>query len=143
VAETFILQASGFFARAAFVAGYFLRKRSSRTTSAPSPGLLGASSPSAAGSGAGTGSAGAGGNGQKGCRGSGSASNGWEFQAKLYGRIEEALDRGERHHQPLGDAAERQADFKTVLRHHEVPELMLEDDGHLFRILREQPRRQV
>ena len=49
----------------------------------------------------------------------------------------------ERNHQPLGDAAERQADLEAILGHHQVPELVLQDDRHLFRILRQQPRRQL
>jgi len=65
------------------------------------------------------------------------------LQSELYRRIEEALDRRERYHQPLGDAAERQTDLETILCHHQVPELMLQDDRHLFRILRQKPRRQL
>ena len=68
---------------------------------------------------------------------------GLELQAELHRRVEEALDGAERNHQPLGNAAERQADFETILGHRQVPELVLEDDGHLFRILRQQPRRQL
>jgi hypothetical protein len=63
-------------------------------------------------------------------------------QAELHRRVEEALDGIERNHQALRDAAERQPDFKAVLGHHQVPELVLENDRHFFRILREQPRRQ-
>ena len=42
-----------------------------------------------------------------------------------------------------GTAAERQADLETILRHHQIPELMLQNDRHLFRILRQKPRRQL
>jgi hypothetical protein len=64
------------------------------------------------------------------------------LQAELHRRIEEALDRSEGNHEPLGNAAEREADLETIFRHHQIPELMLQDNRHLFRILREQPRRQ-
>jgi hypothetical protein len=63
------------------------------------------------------------------------------LQAELHGRIEKALDGGKGNHQPLGDAAERQPDLEAIFRHHQVPELVLQDDGHLLRILREQARR--
>src|SRR5262249_39653144 len=66
-----------------------------------------------------------------------------ELQAELHRRIEEALDRAERHRQPLGDAAERKPDLEAILGHHQVPELVLQDDGHLVRILREQARREL
>src|ERR1700694_2198517 len=55
---------------------------------------------------------------------------GWlELQAELHRRVEEALDGIERNHETLGDAAEREADFETVVGHHQVPELVLPDDG--------------
>src|SRR3984893_6232099 len=54
---------------------------------------------------------------------------GWlELQAELHRRVEEALDGIERNHETLGDAAERQADLKTILGHHQVPELVLKND---------------
>src|SRR6185437_3846392 len=65
----------------------------------------------------------------------------FELQAELYRGIEEVLDRLEGHHEPFGNSAEGEPDFEAILRHREIPELMLQDDRHLFRILREQPRR--
>src|SRR5262249_46287058 len=41
------------------------------------------------------------------------------------------------------NAAERQADLEAVFMHHQVPELVLQDDGHLLRVLRHQARRQL
>ena len=64
------------------------------------------------------------------------------MQSKLHRRIEEALDRRERDHEPFGDAAERQADFETILRHYQIPELMLQNEGHLLGILRQDAWRQ-
>src|SRR5215472_15868837 len=69
---------------------------------------------------------------------------GWlELQTELHRWIEEALDRAEGDGEPLWNAAERQADLEAILRHHQIPELVLQDDGHLLRVLREQPRRQL
>ena len=65
-----------------------------------------------------------------------------ELQRELHGRVGESLDRLERHDQPLSHAAERQADLERLVGHLEVPELMLQDDRHLLRILRAQPVRQ-
>ncbi len=62
-----------------------------------------------------------------------------ELQAELHRRIEKAVDRLERNDELFRNAAERQADFKALLGHDEVPELVLQDNGHLFRILRAQP----
>ena len=59
-----------------------------------------------------------------------------ELQAELHRRIEEAFDRRERNGQALRDAAERQADLEALLGHDQVPELVLQDDGHLLGILR-------
>src|SRR5712664_3024283 len=64
-----------------------------------------------------------------------------ELQAELHRRVEEALDGIERNHQTLGNAAERQADLETILRYHQIPELVLKNDRHFHRILRQQPRR--
>src|SRR6478735_852301 len=66
-----------------------------------------------------------------------------ELQPELYRGIEEALDRTEWNGQPLWNAAERQSDLEAIFRNLEVPELVLQDDCHLLRILREQPRRQL
>ena len=41
----------------------------------------------------------------------------------------------------LTDAAERQSDLETIRRHREIPELVLQDDGHFLRILRKQSGR--
>jgi hypothetical protein len=40
---------------------------------------------------------------------------------------------------PLGDPVERQADFEVRLGDHQIPELVLQHDGHLFGILLVQP----
>ena len=53
-----------------------------------------------------------------------------------------AFDRLERHHQPLRHAAERQADLEGLVGHLEIPELVLQDDGHFLRVLRAQRGRQ-
>src|SRR5262249_8497734 len=55
----------------------------------------------------------------------------FELQAKLHRRIEEPFHRREGHGQPLRHAAERHADLEAALGHHEIPELVLQDDGHL------------
>src|SRR5215831_21186449 len=65
----------------------------------------------------------------------------FELQAKLHRRIEEAFHRRKGHGQPLRHAAERHADLEAALGHHEIPELVLQDDGHLGGILREHARR--
>ena len=57
----------------------------------------------------------------------------FELQAELHRRIEEAVDRLERHAEPFRNAAERQADLEAALGHLQIPELMLQDDGHLVR----------
>src|SRR5262249_21809174 len=59
-----------------------------------------------------------------------------KLQTELHRWIEEAFDRGERDGHAFGDATERYADLEPVLGHLQVPELMLEHDCHLFRILR-------
>ena len=58
-------------------------------------------------------------------------------------RIGEAGHRAERDHQRRGHAAERQADADQpgLVVHLQVPELVLQDDRHLLRILRAQSRR--
>ena len=48
----------------------------------------------------------------------------------------------ERHQQPLRHAAERQADLERLVAHLQVPELVLQHDGHFLRILLAQARRQ-
>ena len=65
-----------------------------------------------------------------------------ELQAELHRRIEERRHRLERHHQPLRHAAERQADFETVVADDQIPELVLQDDRHRLRILRAHALRQ-
>ena len=145
---------------------YFLRKRSSRTTSAPSARVIGLGGAvrrrlrrlasrrvwlRPAGLGA-TGavlwtSAGVVRRGRRRATGGRSPPRPLglrfdrELQAELHRRIEEALDGGERDEQPLRNAVERQADLEGVLGDRQVPELVLEDDRHLLRILRAQPRR--
>ena len=61
-----------------------------------------------------------------------------ELQAELHRRIEEAGDCLERNDQLFRNAAERQADLETLLVHRQIPELVLQDDGHFFRVLRAQ-----
>ena len=62
-----------------------------------------------------------------------------ELQAELHRRVEEAVDRLERHRELFRNSAERQADLELVVADFQIPELVLEDDGHLLRILPEQP----
>ena len=66
----------------------------------------------------------------------------FKLQTELHGRIEEALDGAERNHEAFRNPAERQPDLEPVVRYHQIPELVLQDDRHLLRILRQQPRRQ-
>ena len=62
-----------------------------------------------------------------------------ELQSELHRRIEEAVDRRKRNDELFGDAAEGKPDLEALLVYAQVPKLMLQDDGHLFRILRPQP----
>ena len=64
-----------------------------------------------------------------------------ELQAELHRRIEEAVDRLERNAELFRNAAERQADLEAALVHGQIPELVLQDDGHLLGILHAQPVR--
>ena len=147
---------------------HFLRKRSSRTTSAPdlSPALVGVARRPPASAAAGCGAARLAGRWSAAVPAAGVArlrrlrrgfglAAGWlaspssvacvdglELQPELHRRIDEALDRVERHQQPLRHAAERQADLERLVADLQIPELVLQDDGHLLRILLAQPRRQ-
>ncbi len=58
-----------------------------------------------------------------------------ELEPELGGRIVEGLDRAERHHQPLRHVGEGELHLEAFVRHLQVPELVLQHDGHLFRIL--------
>ena len=62
-----------------------------------------------------------------------------ELQRELDRRVGELRDRGEWNHQPFRNAAERQSDLEQFVGDLHVPELMLEHDGHLFRIAFVQP----
>src|SRR6185437_6037430 len=62
-----------------------------------------------------------------------------ELQPELHRRVEEALDRLERHAELLRHAAERKADRETGFVDLEIPELVLQDDGHLLGVLRLDP----
>ena len=62
--------------------------------------------------------------------------DGFELETELDRRIVERRHRLERYSDAFGYAAERQAHFEGLLGHREVPELMLQDDGHVLRILR-------
>ena len=66
-----------------------------------------------------------------------------EPQSEAHIRISEAGHRAERNDQRRRHATERQADAEQsgLGVHLEVPELVLQDDRHLLRILRAQPRR--
>ena len=55
-----------------------------------------------------------------------------ELQAELGGRIGEAGDGRQRHHQFLGLAGKRQGDAEGVFVHRQPPELMLQHDGHFL-----------
>jgi hypothetical protein len=58
----------------------------------------------------------------------------FEFQAKLHGRVDETGDGVEGNEQALRHIAERQADLEAALAHRQIPELVLENDGHFLRI---------
>jgi hypothetical protein len=62
-----------------------------------------------------------------------------ELEAELRGRIVERLHCGEGHHQPLRHGGEGELHLEALVRHRQVPELILEDDGHLLRILLLEP----
>ncbi len=64
-----------------------------------------------------------------------------ELQAELHRRVEKAGDRLERNAELFRNAAERQADLEGALGHGQIPELVLQDDGHLLGILHAQPLR--
>jgi hypothetical protein len=66
-----------------------------------------------------------------------------ELQAELNRWIEEALHGGKRHVQAFRNAAEGHADLEAFVGHYQIPELMLQDDGHLLGILRQHARRQA
>ena len=139
---------------------YFLRKRSSRTTSPLPVGL--------SGSGGGSGLAGgatvrfgaaraplssAGGRTGAGSRplalgalssAAASASSALDLlepHLEWHGRIDKPLNRREGNREAFGDAAEGEADLKALLGDHKVPELVLQDDGHFLGILRAHARR--
>src|SRR5579872_647891 len=67
---------------------------------------------------------------------------GLELESELHRRIEERRDRIERDRQSLRDAAERQPDRERVVVDRKIPELILQDDRHLFRVLRPHALRQ-
>src|SRR5581483_944160 len=54
-----------------------------------------------------------------------------EGEGELDGWIVELGDRSERHVEGRGDTAERQTNGESVFLHLEVPEAVLDDDGHL------------
>ena len=64
-----------------------------------------------------------------------------ELQRELHRRIDEGLHGAERNEQPFRHAVEGQADLEGMLGDREIPELVLEDDRHILRILVHQPRR--
>src|SRR5690606_39148379 len=61
-----------------------------------------------------------------------------ELQAELHRRIEEAFDGGEGDTENLSLAVEGKADLEACLGDLEVPELVLQNDGHLLVVLLEQ-----
>ena len=65
---------------------------------------------------------------------------GFEFQAELHGRIVEAGDGVEGNLQPLRNVLEMQADFEALVIDAQIPELVLQDDGHFVGILLAQAR---
>src|SRR5581483_10016480 len=62
-----------------------------------------------------------------------------ELEPELRRRIVERLDRAERHDQALRNVGERELHLEAVVRHLQVPELVLQDDGHLLGILLLEP----
>ena len=58
-----------------------------------------------------------------------------ELQAELGGGIVERLDRLDGTHQPLRHAAEGEFHLEALIGHLQVPELVLQHDGHLLGIL--------
>ena len=63
-----------------------------------------------------------------------------ELQRELHRGIGEALDRLDRDVQALRHSAERQHHFKRLVGNLQIAELVLQNDGHLFGILFAQPR---
>jgi hypothetical protein len=59
---------------------------------------------------------------------------GIEYQPKVAGRIDEGGNGVERHRHASSDAPEKQVDFKTVVTHDQMLELVLQDDAHVFRV---------
>ena len=57
-----------------------------------------------------------------------------ELQAIGDARVEEHLDRGERHDQPLGNAVEGELHLEAVVGDGQVPEAVLQHDRHLVGI---------
>lgn len=59
-----------------------------------------------------------------------------ELQLEIHGWIVKAANRIEGNDQLLGDVGEGKADLEQALGDLQIPELMLDDDSHLFRIFR-------
>ena len=57
-----------------------------------------------------------------------------EYQPKVAGRINEGGNGIERHRHTPSDAPEKQVDFKAVVPHDQMLELVLQDDAHVFRV---------
>jgi len=58
-----------------------------------------------------------------------------KLEPELDAWIVECLDLRERNHEPFWNIVEREFDLETLLGYFEVPELMLQDDGHFIRVL--------
>src|SRR6185503_7236434 len=67
----------------------------------------------------------------------------FELQAELHRGIKKAIDGFKRHREALWNSTERKSYLEFVFTDFQIPELMLEDDGHLVRVLRAQPVRHV
>ena len=62
----------------------------------------------------------------------------FELEAKLHRGVGKSLQGIEGDGQTLGNVVEREADLEAGVGDDQVPELMLQDDRHFFRVLRAQ-----
>src|SRR5687768_11517609 len=58
---------------------------------------------------------------------------GLELEREIHRRVDEAGDRGEGYHQPGRRLVEAEPDLEAVVADLQVPEAVLDDDGHLVR----------
>ena len=61
----------------------------------------------------------------------------------MHGGVLENAHRAERNDEPFRDVVERKTDLEAVLGYGQVPELVLQHDGHFVRILLLEPLRKA